>query len=131
MKQELRLADYNQGRQNVVAFGSSVGSPRAEQVNPGTPFGKTVAAGGSGNQSVVTASPFNADQISSAIAQISGTRNSNTDQPWRSTEATPSGGRSSEPAIPGNGGSEATSSSSGEASKASDKPKLPDSCNQQ
>lgn len=108
MKQELRIADYNQGRRNVVAFGGSVGSSGARQVNLGTLFGKTVATGGHGNQFFGTASPFSADQISSAICQISKIGNSSTDQSWRFSEATPSGGRSSETAIPGNGSPEAS-----------------------
>ena len=150
MKQELRIADYNQGRRNVVAFGGSEGSSGPGQVNPGTLFGKTVATGGHGNHSFVTASPFSADQISSAICQISRIGNSSNDQSWRITEATPSGGRSFETAIPGNGSpeaacffSEGTSEASspnndtlfpqpaGFISEASDKPKVSDSCKQQ
>lgn len=150
MKQELRLGDYNQGRRNVVAFGGSVGSPEAGQVNLGTLFGKTVATGDHGNQFFGTASPFSADQISSAISQISRTGNSSTDQSWRFTEANPSGGKSSETAIPDNGSPEAAYFSSGGTSEASfpnndtpfpqpvgsiseagDKPKLSDSCKQQ
>lgn len=64
-------------------------------------LGKPIVPGGSGVQFVGTKSPFSADQISTAIAQISNSRNSNTDQLRRFTEAIPSGGRSSEDTNPG------------------------------
>lgn len=67
MKQELRIADYNQGRRYVVAFGGSEGSSGPGPVNLGTLFGKTVATGGHRNEFFGSASPFSADQISSAI----------------------------------------------------------------
>lgn len=81
-----------------------MGSPGSEKLNLDTLIGKTVAVGESGNQFVSTGSPFSIGQISRAVAQISGTENSNSDPGWRSTEATSAGGRNSESTIPGSGG---------------------------
>lgn len=127
-----------------------MGSPKAGQLGLTTLFGKKVAADGFGKQFADTASPFSADQISSAIAQISRNGNSSTDQSRRFTEAPPSSGTIPETTTPGNEGPEATSfprggtseASSpsndipspqlpGSLSEASDKPELPDSCKQQ
>lgn len=131
MKQELRLADYNQGRRYEAASDNLVGSFRASQGNPTTLFGKTVFAGEPGNQSVDIASPFNGNQISRAIAQISTNNSSTPLQPWKFPGTTPSGGKSPDTAIPSNGGPEAASFSSERTSEASDKTKLPDNCTQQ
>lgn len=147
MKQELRLADYNQGRRNVVSFGGSVGSPGAGQLKLDTLFGKTIVPGGSGVQFAGTTSPFSADQISTAIAQISSSGNSSTDQLRRFTQAMPSDGRSSEITNPGHeaaslsreGTNEANSVDNDTASpklpgpslEASEEIKPPDRCNQQ
>lgn len=85
MKQELRLADYIRG---------SVRYPGAKQLKLDAIFGKPIPSSGSGNQSVGTASPFSAEQISSS-------GNSRTDQPRRFSEAILSGGRSFETTNPG------------------------------
>lgn len=144
MKQELRLADFNQGRRKVVAFDGPVGSPGAGQLKLDNLFGKPIVPSG---QLVGTTSPFSADQISTAIAQISNSGNSSTGQ-WRGfAEAIPSGGRSSETT---NRGHEAASLSReitneanspnndtpspklpGSPSEASEETKPQDSCNQQ
>ena len=141
MKQELRLADYNQGRRKVVAFGGPVGSRESGQLKLDTLFGKPIVPS---SQLVGTTSPFSADQISTAIAQISNSGNSSTGQGRGFAEAIPSGGRSSETT---NRGHEAASLSSNEANSPNNdtpSPKLPgspteaseetkpqDSCNQQ
>lgn len=147
MKQELRLADYNQGRRNLVSFGGSVGSPGAGQLKLDTLFGKPVVPGGSGIQFVGTTSPFSAGQISTAMAQISSSGNSSTDHWRRFTQAVPSGGRSSETTNPGleaaslsrEGTNEANSPDNDTtspklprpSSEASEETKPPDSYNQQ
>lgn len=147
MKQELRLADYNQGRRNLVSFGGSVGSPGAGQLKLDTLFGKPIAPGGSDIQFAGTTSPFSADQTSTAIAQISSSGNSSTDQSRRFTQASPSDARSSETTNPGHEAAshsrEGTNKSNspdndttspklpGPSSDASEETKFPDSCNQQ
>lgn len=147
MKQELRLADYNQGRRNVVSFGGSVGSPGAGQLKLDTLFGKPIVPGGSGIQSAGTTSPFSADQISTAIAEISSARVSGLDQ-WRGvTRAIPSDGRSSETTKPSHEAASLSREGTNEAisldndttspklpepsSEANEEIKPPESCNQQ
>lgn len=147
MKQELRLADYNQGRRNVVSFDGSVGSPGVAQLKLDTLFGKPTVPGGSGIQSAGANSPLSAGRISTAIAEISSSSVPGLDQSRGITRAIPSDGSSPETTKPSHEASSLSREGTNEAifldndttspklpepsSEANEETKPPDRCIQQ